>query len=86
MRQILVTAVNETYEEQLAALRLPVELLWGAEDTRGSGVGRRACSRPVTRRGRRRETGRGARGRTSPADRVLRPPCTGRSQEMIVTR
>ena len=32
MRQILVTTVNETYEEQLAALRLPVELLWGAED------------------------------------------------------
>ena len=32
MRQILVTTVNETYEEQLAAIRLPVELLWGAED------------------------------------------------------
>ena len=32
MRQILVTTVNESYEEQLAALRLPVELLWGAED------------------------------------------------------
>ena len=33
MRQILVTTVNETYEEQLGALRLPVELLWGADDT-----------------------------------------------------
>ena len=33
MRQILVTAVNESYEEQLAQLALPVELLWGADDT-----------------------------------------------------
>jgi pimeloyl-ACP methyl ester carboxylesterase len=33
MRQILVTAVNESYEEQLAQLTLPVELLWGADDT-----------------------------------------------------
>ncbi len=33
MRQILVTAVNESYEAQLAQLALPVELLWGAEDT-----------------------------------------------------
>lgn len=33
MRQILVTAVNESYEEQLAQLSLPVELLWGADDT-----------------------------------------------------
>ena len=32
MRQILVTTVNESYEEQLAALRVPVALLWGAED------------------------------------------------------
>ena len=32
MRQILVTAVNESYEEQLAQLALPVELLWGADD------------------------------------------------------
>ena len=33
MRQILVTTVNESYEEQLAQLALPVELLWGADDT-----------------------------------------------------
>jgi pimeloyl-ACP methyl ester carboxylesterase len=32
MRQILVMAVNESYEEQLAQLALPVELLWGADD------------------------------------------------------
>jgi pimeloyl-ACP methyl ester carboxylesterase len=32
MRQILVTAVNESYEEQLSRLTLPVELLWGADD------------------------------------------------------
>lgn len=32
MRQILVTAVNESYEDQLAQLALPVELLWGADD------------------------------------------------------
>ncbi|MEX0667699.1 MAG: alpha/beta hydrolase [Acidimicrobiia bacterium] len=32
MRQILVTAVNESYEEQLARLTVPVELLWGADD------------------------------------------------------
>lgn len=33
MREILVTAVNESYEDQLVKLRLPVELLWGADDT-----------------------------------------------------
>lgn len=33
MRQILVKAVNESYEEQMAQLALPVELLWGADDT-----------------------------------------------------
>jgi pimeloyl-ACP methyl ester carboxylesterase len=32
MRQVLVKAVNESYEEQLAQLALPVELLWGADD------------------------------------------------------
>lgn len=32
MRQILVRAINESYEEQLARLALPVELLWGADD------------------------------------------------------
>jgi len=33
LRQVHVRAVNETYEEQLRALRCPVELVWGAEDT-----------------------------------------------------
>jgi len=33
MRQILVNAVNESYEDQLAKLHLPVNLLWGADDT-----------------------------------------------------
>jgi len=33
MRDILVKAVNETYEEQLAAVRAPITLLWGAADT-----------------------------------------------------
>ena len=32
MRQILVTAINESYEEQLTNLTMPVELLWGADD------------------------------------------------------
>lgn len=32
MRQVHVAAVNETYEEQLRALRCPVELVWGADD------------------------------------------------------
>lgn len=32
MRAVHVTAVNETYEEQLRALRCPVELVWGADD------------------------------------------------------
>ncbi|MGH8914615.1 MAG: alpha/beta fold hydrolase [Acidimicrobiia bacterium] len=32
MRDVLVKVVNESYEPQLRALRLPVVLLWGAED------------------------------------------------------
>ena len=32
MREVLVAAVNESYEDQLALLRLPVLLLWGADD------------------------------------------------------
>ena len=32
MRQVLVRVVNETYEEQLAAIRCPTELLWGDDD------------------------------------------------------
>lgn len=32
MRGVHVTVVNETYEEQLAAVRCPVELVWGDDD------------------------------------------------------
>lgn len=32
MRDVLVRTVNETYEEQLRALRCPVELVWGEDD------------------------------------------------------
>ncbi|MDQ3573540.1 MAG: alpha/beta hydrolase [Actinomycetota bacterium] len=32
MRQVLVRVVNETYEEQLAAVACPVELVWGEDD------------------------------------------------------
>jgi len=32
MRQVLVRVVNETYEEQLAALTCPTELVWGDDD------------------------------------------------------
>jgi pimeloyl-ACP methyl ester carboxylesterase len=33
MRQVLVRAVNETYEAQLDAAGCPVHLVWGADDT-----------------------------------------------------
>lgn len=33
MRDVLVRTVNESYEDQLAALRCPVELVWGEADT-----------------------------------------------------
>ena len=33
MRDVLVTAVNESYEEELSRLEVPVTLLWGGEDT-----------------------------------------------------
>jgi pimeloyl-ACP methyl ester carboxylesterase len=33
MRDVFVRVVNESYEEQLAALRCPVELVWGDDDT-----------------------------------------------------
>ncbi len=32
MRQVLVKVVNESYEQQLAQLSIPVELIWGADD------------------------------------------------------
>lgn len=33
MRDILVKVVNESYEEELSGLGVPVHLLWGADDT-----------------------------------------------------
>ncbi|HEX6476427.1 MAG TPA: alpha/beta hydrolase [Acidimicrobiales bacterium] len=33
MREVLVRTVNETYDEQLGAVRCPVELVWGDDDT-----------------------------------------------------
>jgi pimeloyl-ACP methyl ester carboxylesterase len=33
LREILVTVVNETFEEELAAITCPVELVWGEHDT-----------------------------------------------------
>jgi pimeloyl-ACP methyl ester carboxylesterase len=33
MRQVLVTVVNETYEEELRRLRCPVRLVWGSGDS-----------------------------------------------------
>lgn len=33
MRQVLVKTVNESYEQELAGLGIPVHLLWGSEDT-----------------------------------------------------
>jgi pimeloyl-ACP methyl ester carboxylesterase len=33
MRQVHVRSVNETYEAQLDAVRCPVHLIWGADDT-----------------------------------------------------
>lgn len=33
MRQVNVRAVNESYEDQLRAIRCPVELVWGDDDT-----------------------------------------------------
>lgn len=32
MREVLVTVVNESYREELAALRCPVRMVWGSED------------------------------------------------------
>ena len=44
MRQVLVRVVNESYEEQLAAIRCPVELVWADDDTEAPiDVARRAA-------------------------------------------
>jgi pimeloyl-ACP methyl ester carboxylesterase len=33
MRQVLVIAVNESYEEQLPKIKCPVRMIWGADDS-----------------------------------------------------
>ncbi|HLX88840.1 MAG TPA: alpha/beta hydrolase, partial [Acidimicrobiales bacterium] len=33
MRNVLVRTVGERYDEQIAAIRCPVELVWGDDDT-----------------------------------------------------
>lgn len=33
MRDVLVTAVNETYEAEMATVDVPVSLVWGEDDT-----------------------------------------------------
>jgi len=33
MRGVLVRTVNESYEDELAAVRCPVRLVWGADET-----------------------------------------------------
>lgn len=33
MRDVFVKVVNESYEEQLAAMKMPVEMVWGENDT-----------------------------------------------------
>jgi pimeloyl-ACP methyl ester carboxylesterase len=32
MREVLVRVLSETYEDQMAAVSCPVQLLWGADD------------------------------------------------------
>ncbi|MBW3614993.1 MAG: alpha/beta hydrolase [Actinobacteria bacterium] len=45
MRDVLVTVTNESYEEQLAAVACPVELVWGDEDDQAPvAVAERAAS------------------------------------------
>lgn len=45
MRDVLVTVTNETYEDQLRALRCPVELVWGELDDQAPvSVAERAAS------------------------------------------
>ncbi len=45
MRDVLVTVTNESYEDQLAALQCPVELVWGeADDQAPVSVAERAVS------------------------------------------
>ncbi|MGH9128233.1 MAG: alpha/beta fold hydrolase [Acidimicrobiales bacterium] len=52
MRQVLVRAVNESYEAQLAALRCDVELVWGEADTVAPLDGARQAAEALGARGR----------------------------------
>ena len=46
MREVLVRLVNERYDDQLAALRCPVELVWGDDDAESPlSVARSICER-----------------------------------------
>ncbi len=49
MRQVLVHAVNETYEEPLAQVSCPTELLWGERDTEVPVAVAEAAARIATR-------------------------------------
>jgi pimeloyl-ACP methyl ester carboxylesterase len=47
MRQVFVTLVQETYEDELSALSCPVVMVWGEEDTETPvAIGRRAAELP----------------------------------------
>lgn len=49
MRDVLVTVVNESYEDQLDRLGCPVDLVWGENDTEARvGVARQALERLTT--------------------------------------
>lgn len=53
MREVLVRLVNETYEETLAAIGCPVELVWGEEDEEvpvsvGEGIAERISQAVLT--------------------------------------
>ncbi len=47
MRDILVRVVNETYEDELARLGVPVHFLWGGDDTAAPVSGARLAKRLV---------------------------------------
>ncbi len=47
MRDVLVRLVNERYEDALAAVRCPVELVWGDDDTEAPVVGARVLATAI---------------------------------------
>ena len=49
MRDVLVIAVNEDYEDLLPRITCPVELVWGDDDTAAPLVDGRAGAVPVRR-------------------------------------